>query len=92
MSATELKASEISEFIKDRIEKFDTSAEERTEGTIISVKDGIVTIHGLDKVMYGEMLEFADGVFGMALNLEHDSVGAVVLGHGGNIAEGQVVK
>lgn len=88
----ELKASEISEFIKDRIEKFDTHAQERTEGTIISVKDGIVRVHGLDKVMYGEVIEFANGEFGMALNLEQDSVGVVILGDEEGLAEGQTVK
>lgn len=88
----ELKASEISEFIKDRIEKFDTHAQERTEGTIISVKDGIVRVYGLDKVMYGEVIEFANGEFGMALNLEQDSVGVVILGDEEGLAEGQTVK
>lgn len=92
MNVTELKASEISEFIKDRIEKFSVGSEERTEGTIISVKDGIVRIHGLDKVQYGEVIEFANGVFGVALNLEQDCVGSVVLGTEEGLAEGQVAK
>lgn len=92
MSTKELKASEISEFIKERIQKFDTRAEERTEGRIISIKDGIVRVYGLDKVMYGEMIEFSTGVFGMALNLEQDCVGVVILGDDEGLAEGQVAK
>lgn len=89
---TQLSPSEISELIKQRIEKFDITAEIRTEGTIVSLKDGIVRIHGLADVMQGEMLEFADHTYGMALNLERDSVGAVVLGRTDNLAEGQIVK
>ncbi len=92
MQHTQLSPSEISEIIKQRIEKFDIGAEIRTEGTIVSLKDGIVRIHGLADVMQGEMVEFADHTFGMALNLERDSVGAVVLGRTDNLAEGQVVK
>ena len=76
----QLNPSEISEIIKQRIEKLDISSEARNEGTIVGVSDGIVRIHGLADVMYGEMIEFEGGVFGMALNLERDSVGAVVLG------------
>ena len=88
----QLSPSEISELIKQRIEKFDISAEVRTEGTIVSLKDGIVRIHGLADVMQGEMVEFADHTYGMALNLERGSVGAVVLGRSDNLAEGQTVK
>jgi F-type H+-transporting ATPase subunit alpha len=88
----QLNPSEISEIIKQRIEKLDTSSEARNEGTIVGVSDGIVRIHGLADVMYGEMIEFEGGVFGMALNLERDSVGAVVLGDYLKIAEGQKVK
>ncbi|MHB1948542.1 MAG: F0F1 ATP synthase subunit alpha [Gammaproteobacteria bacterium] len=88
----QLSPSEISELIKQRIQKFDIKPEIRTEGTIVSLKDGIVRIHGLDDVMQGEMVEFADGTYGMALNLERDSVGAVVLGRYDNLAEGQTVK
>lgn len=87
-----LSPSEISELIKQRIEDFDVSADVSTEGTILSVKDNIVRIHGLSNVMQGEMVKFADGTFGMALNLERGSVGAVVLGRGDNLAEGQIVK
>ncbi|MDQ8036776.1 MAG: F0F1 ATP synthase subunit alpha [Pedobacter sp.] len=75
-----LNPSEISELIKSRITDLNASAEARNEGTIVSVSDGIVRIHGLADVMYGEMIEFDGGLFGLALNLEQDSVGAVVLG------------
>lgn len=92
MEHTQLSPSEISELIKQRIQKFDISPEVRTEGTIVSVKDGIVRIHGLAEVMQAEMVEFDDHTFGMALNLERDSVGAVVLGRADNLAEGQTVK
>ncbi len=88
----QLNAAEISELIKEKIQDFQASSEVRTEGTIVSVKDGIVRIYGLDAVMYGEMLEFTTGVFGIALNLEQDSVGAVVLGSDKGIVEGQSVK
>lgn len=92
MQTTQLSAAEVSELIKQRIADFEAVAEARTEGTIVSVKDGIVRIYGLDDVMYGEMIEFATGVYGMALNLEQDSVGAVVLGDDEGIVEGQVAK
>ena len=75
-----IKASEISDLIKARIEKFQSAAEARNVGTVVSVTDGIVRIHGLADARYGEMLEFAGNTFGLALNLEQDSVGAVVLG------------
>ena len=88
----QLNPSEISEIIKKRIEKMDVSSEARNEGTIVSVSDGIVRIHGLADVMYGEMVEFQNGNYGMALNLERDSVGAVVLGEDEGLAEGQKVK
>ncbi|WP_336367876.1 F0F1 ATP synthase subunit alpha [Marinobacter sp. C2H3] len=88
----QLNPSEISDIIKKRIEKLDISSEARNEGTILSVSDGIVLIHGLADVMYGEMIEFDSGVFGMALNLERDSVGAVVLGDYEDLAEGQKVR
>ena len=88
----QLNPSEISELIKDRISSLDISSEARNEGTIVSVSDGIIRIHGLADVMYGEMIEFEGGVYGMALNLERDSVGAVVLGEYLNIAEGQKAK
>lgn len=88
----QLAASEVSELIKQRIEKFDVGAEIRTEGTIVSLKDGIVRIYGLGDVMLGEMIEFQGGSYGLALNLERDSVGAVVLGPYNHLAEGQTVK
>ena len=75
----QLNPSEISEIIKQRIEKLNVSVEVRNEGTVVSVTDGIIRIHGLADVMYGEMIEFEGGIYGMALNLEQDSVGAVVL-------------
>ncbi|KZM40537.1 MAG: F0F1 ATP synthase subunit alpha [Marinomonas sp.] len=88
----QLNPSEISEIIKKRIENLDVTSEAQNEGTIVSVADGIVLIHGLADVMYGEMIEFPGGVYGMALNLERDSVGAVVLGGYQNLVEGQKVK
>ena len=88
----ELSPSEISELIKQRIENFDISSEVRTEGTIVSIRDGIIRIHGLAEAMQGEMIEFPNNVFGVALNLERDSVGAVVLGTYENLAEGQIAK
>jgi F-type H+-transporting ATPase subunit alpha len=90
--AMKLNPSEISELIKQRIEKFTPLAETCTEGTIVSVEDGIVRVYGLDKVMQGEMLEFPGDVYGIALNLERDMVGAVVLGEYEHLGEGQVVK
>ena len=88
----QLNPSEISELIKQRIANLDTSSEARNEGTIVSVSDGIVRIHGLADVMYGEMIEFDNNVYGMALNLEQDSVGAVVLGDYLGLAEGQKAR
>ncbi|HAK32052.1 MAG TPA: F0F1 ATP synthase subunit alpha, partial [Acinetobacter radioresistens] len=70
----------------------DTSATAKNEGTIVMVSDGIVRIHGLADAMYGEMIEFDGGLFGMALNLEQDSVGAVVLGSYLNLQEGQKAR
>ncbi|MFQ5548526.1 MAG: F0F1 ATP synthase subunit alpha [Woeseia sp.] len=87
-----LKASEISQLIKERIENFEAAAEARDVGTIIGVTDGIVRIHGLADARYGEMLEFPKNTFGLALNLEQDSVGAVVLGDYKHISEGDTVK
>jgi F-type H+-transporting ATPase subunit alpha len=88
----QLNPSEISELIKKRIESFDVSTEARNEGTVVSITDGIVRIHGLSDVMLGEMIEFPGNTFGMALNLEQDSVGAVVLGAYEHITEGDKVK
>jgi F-type H+/Na+-transporting ATPase subunit alpha len=87
-----IKASEISDLIKARIEKFSSAAEQRNVGTVVTVTDGIVRIHGLADAKYGEMLEFPGGSFGLALNLEQDSVGAVVLGEYKHIVEGDTVK
>src|SRR5512147_1191049 len=87
-----IKASEISELIKARIQNFTAATEVRTQGTVVSVTDGICRVHGLADVMQGEMLEFPGNTFGMALNLERDSVGAVVLGEYEHITEGDVVK
>lgn len=84
----QLNPAEISELIRSRIEKFEVVAEARTEGTIVSLSDGIVRIHGLENAMSGEMIEFPGDTFGLALNLERDSVGAVVLGSYGHLAEG----
>ncbi|HET8609265.1 MAG TPA: F0F1 ATP synthase subunit alpha [Burkholderiales bacterium] len=88
----QLNPSEISELIKSRIESLEGTVETRTQGTVISVTDGIVRIHGLSDVMQGEMLEFPKNTFGLALNLERDSVGAVVLGEYEHISEGDTVK
>src|ERR1700731_5342861 len=87
-----IKASEISDLIKQRIEKFESVAEARNVGTSISVTDGITRIHGLADARYGEMLEFPGNTFGLALNLEQDSVGAVVLGDYKHLSEGDTVK
>jgi len=87
-----LKASEISELLKERIKNFDSAAEARDVGTVIAVTDGITRIHGLNAAQYGEMLEFPGDTFGLALNLEQDSVGAVVLGDYKHISEGDTVK
>ena len=87
-----IKASEISDLIKQRIEKFESAAEARNVGTIVSVTDGICRIHGLADVRYGEMIEFPGNLFGLALNLEQDSVGAVVLGDYKSLKEGDTVK
>ena len=88
----QVNPSEISELIKRRIENFDATAEARNEGTVVSVGDGICRIHGLDDAMFGEMLEFPGETYGMALNLERDSVGAVLLGDYEHISEGSTVK
>jgi len=88
----QLNPSEISELIKSKIEKFDLTTEAHNEGTVVSVTDGIVRIHGLADVMSYEMLEFPGNTYGLALNLERDSVGAVVLGDYKHISEGDAVK
>ncbi len=88
----QLNPAEISELIKQRIADLQTGVEAKNEGTIVSVSDGIVRIYGLADVMYGEMIEFDGNIFGVALNLERDSVGAVVLGDYLSLAEGDKVR
>jgi F-type H+-transporting ATPase subunit alpha len=92
MSTTQLSPSEISDLIKSRIQNFKVQAEARNEGTIVSVADGIVRIHGLADAMAGEMIELPNNTFALALNLERDSVGAVVLGDYEHLREGDTVK
>ena len=84
----QLNPSEISEIIKKRIDSLEVTSDAQNEGTVVSVQDGIVRIHGLADVMYGEMIEFDGGLYGMALNLERDSVGAIVLGEYLDLSEG----
>ncbi|MDF1763768.1 MAG: F0F1 ATP synthase subunit alpha [Oleibacter sp.] len=88
----QLNPSEISEVIKKRIENLDVTSQAQNEGTVVSVSDGIVRIHGLADAMYGEMIEFEGGVYGLAMNLERDSVGSVILGDYTSLAEGQTAK
>src|SRR5205814_10338821 len=88
----QLNPSEISELIRTRIESLDIGAEVRTQGTVISLTDGIARVHGLADAMQGEMLEFPENTFGLALNLERDSVGAVIMGAYEHISEGDIVK
>ena len=88
----QLSPTEISDLIKKRIEGSDLSAEAKTEGTIVAVTDGIVRIHGLSDVMAGEMIEFPNNTYGLALNLERDSVGAVILGDYQHLSEGDIAK
>ena len=88
----QLKPSEISDLIKSKIQSLALAADVRTQGTVVSVTDGICRVHGLSDVMAGEMLEFPKNTFGLALNLERDSVGAVVLGEYEHITEGDTVK
>ena len=90
--AIQLNPSEISELIKARIADFDAASEARSEGTVVMLTDGIVRIHGLADALQGEMLEFPGDTFGLALNLEHDSVGAVILGDYEHIREGDTVR
>ena len=88
----QLNPAEISELIKQKIQNFDASTEARTEGSVVSLTDGIARVHGLSDVMSGEMLEFPGNIYGLALNLERDSVGAVILGDYQGIKEGDSVK
>src|SRR5512134_933898 len=88
----QLKPSEISDLIRSRIQNLALGADIRTQGTVVTVTDGICRVHGLSDVMQGEMLEFPGNTFGLALNLERDSVGAVILGEYEHISEGNTVK
>ncbi len=87
-----ISATEISELIKKKIQDFDLDTEARTEGTVVSLSDGITRIHGLSDAMQGEMIEFPGNTYGLALNLERDSVGAVILGNYEHISEGDTAK
>ena len=87
----QLNSTEIADLIKQRISQFSVVSEARNEGTIVSVSDGIIRIHGLTDVMSGEMIELPGGLYGLALNLERDCVGAIVLGPYENLREGQKV-
>jgi F-type H+/Na+-transporting ATPase subunit alpha len=87
-----LNPTEISDLIRKRVEQFEVSSEARTEGTVVSVSDGICRLHGLADVMQGEMIEFPGDTYGLALNLERDSVGAVVMGDYEHIKEGDTVR
>ncbi|MCP4866224.1 MAG: F0F1 ATP synthase subunit alpha, partial [Alteromonas sp.] len=88
----QLNSTEIAELIKKRIAQFDVTSEARNEGTIVAVTDGIIRIHGLADVMQGEMIELPGGRYAIALNLERDSVGAVVMGPYSDLQEGQKVQ
>ena len=88
----QINPAEISELIKSKIQNLPAAAEKRSEGSVISVTDGICRVHGLADVMQGEMLEFPNNTFGLALNLERDSVGSVILGDYQHIKEGDTVK
>ena len=87
-----ITATEVSDLIRQRIQNFDVGVEARTEGTVVTLTDGIARIHGLSEVMQGEMIEFPGNTFGLALNLERDSVGAVIMGDYAHISEGDTVK
>ncbi len=87
-----ISATEISDLIKKKIKDFDLQTEAHTEGTIVSLSDGIARIHGLSDAMQGEMLEFPGNTYGLAMNLERDSVGAVILGDYLHLSEGDTVK
>jgi len=88
----DIRAAEISKVIKDQIANFGTDAQVSETGQVLSVGDGIARIHGLDNVQAGEMVEFSNGIQGMALNLEADNVGVVIFGSDAEIKEGDVVK
>jgi F-type H+-transporting ATPase subunit alpha len=88
----DLKAAEISAILKEKIKSFDENAEISEVGQVLSVGDGIARVYGLDNVQAGEMVEFSNGVKGMALNLEMDNVGIVIFGDDKDIHEGDIVK
>src|SRR6187551_2890982 len=88
----QIKAEEISKILRDQIGNYSTDVDVAEVGTVISCGDGIARIHGVERAMAGEMLEFPHGLFGIALNLEEDSVGSVLLGHSQAIKEGDQVK
>src|SRR6476646_7368085 len=88
----QIKAEEISKIIRDQIGNYAVNVDVAEVGTVISVGDGIARIHGVERAMAGEMLEFPNGLFGIALNLEEESVGAVLLGKSTQIQEGDTVK
>ncbi len=88
----QISATEISDLIKKKIQDMDLETESRTEGTVVSLSDGIARLHGLSDVMQGEMIEFPGNTYGLALNLERDSVGAVLLSNYEHISEGDTVK
>ena len=87
-----ISATEISDLIKKKIQSMDLETEARTEGTVVSLADGVARIHGLSDVMQGEMIEFPGNIYGLALNLERDSVGAIILGNYEHISEGDTVR
>src|SRR6187551_715999 len=88
----DIKAEEISKIIRDQIGSYAVDVDVAEVGTVVSVGDGIARVHGVEKTMAGEMLEFPHGVFGIALNLEEESVGTVLLGEYQEIREGDTVK
>ena len=88
----DIRAEEISKIIRDQIGSYAVAVDVAEVGTVISLGDGIARVHGIERAMAGEMIEFPHGVFGIALNLEEDSVGAVLLGDYTEIKEGDQVK
>ena len=87
-----IRPDEISSIIKQQIEQYDQDVKVSNVGTVLQVGDGIARIYGLDQAMASELLEFEDGTVGIALNLEEDNVGAVLMGDGRNLSEGSTVK
>src|SRR5499427_8902902 len=88
----QIRAEEISKIIRDQIGNFAVNVDVAEVGTVVAVGDGIARLHGIERAMAGEMIEFPHGLFGIALNLEEESVGAVLLGHSTEIKEGDTVK